>query len=83
MPMGSEALGLLRVPGVMPAMRLFGRAVGTVLGSTKFGRDAADVMDLLEGFQDPGALSAFARTLRSVVDGRGQFVTMLDRSYLV
>ena len=83
MPMGSEALGLLRVPGVMPAMRLFGRAVGTVLGSTKFGRDAADVVDLLEGFQDPNALSAFARTLRSVVDGRGQFVTMLDRSYLV
>ena len=83
MPMGSEALGLLRVPGVMPAMRLFGRAVGTVLGSTKFGRDAADVVDLLEGFQDPSALSAFARTLRSVVDGRGQFVNMLDRSYLV
>src|SRR6516164_6491164 len=83
MPIGSEALGLLRVPGVMPAMRLFGRAVGTVLGSTKFGRDAADVVDLLEGFQDPNALSAFARTLRSVVDGRGQFVTMLDRSYLV
>ena len=40
-------------------------------------------MDLLDGFQDPSALSAFARTLRSVVDGRGQFVTMLDRSYLV
>jgi pimeloyl-ACP methyl ester carboxylesterase len=83
MPMGSEALAILRVPGVLPAVRLFGRAIGTVLGSTKFGRDAADVVGLLEGFQDPHALSAFARTLRSVVDGRGQFVTMLDRSYLM
>lgn len=83
MPMGSEALGVLRVPGVMPAIRFFGRAVETVLGSTKLGRDASDVVSLLEGFQEPRALSAFARTLRSVVDGRGQFVTMLDRSYLV
>jgi pimeloyl-ACP methyl ester carboxylesterase len=83
MPMGSEALAVLRVPGVLPAVRLFGRAIGTVLGSTKFGRDAADVVGLLEGFRDPHALSAFARTLRSVVDRRGQFVTMLDRSYLM
>jgi pimeloyl-ACP methyl ester carboxylesterase len=83
MPMGSEALAVLRAPGVMPAVRLFGRAIGTVLGSTKFGRDAADVVGLLEGFQDPRALAAFARTLRSVVDARGQFVTMLDRSYLM
>jgi pimeloyl-ACP methyl ester carboxylesterase len=32
---------------------------------------------------EPAALAAFARTLRSVVDGRGQFVTMLDRVQLV
>jgi pimeloyl-ACP methyl ester carboxylesterase len=83
MPMGSEALGVLRVPGVMPAIRFVGRAVETVLGSTKFGRDTSDIVGLLEGFQEPRALAAFARTLRSVVDGRGQFVTMLDRSYLV
>jgi pimeloyl-ACP methyl ester carboxylesterase len=67
----------------MPAIRRFGRAVGSVLGSTKLGRDAADVVELLEGFQDPAGLAAFARTLRSVVDARGQFVTMLDRTYLV
>jgi pimeloyl-ACP methyl ester carboxylesterase len=82
MPMGSEALAMVRVPGALPAMRLIGRAVQTLLGSTKFGRDAVDTVRLLEGFQDPRALSAFARTLRSVVDGRGQYVTMLDRSYL-
>ncbi len=83
MPMGAEALGVLRAPGVMPAIRRVGRAVQTTLGSTKFGRDAADVVDLLEGFLDPAGLAAFARTLRSVVDARGQYVTMLDRSYLV
>src|SRR3984957_20060868 len=83
LPMGSEALAMLRVPGALPAMKLFGRALGTVLASTKFGRDVPDVLRLLAGLQKPGALSAFARTLRSVVDGRGQLVTMLDRSYLV
>jgi pimeloyl-ACP methyl ester carboxylesterase len=83
MPMGSEALAMVRLPGALPAMRLVGRAVQTLLGTTKFGRDAVDTVRLLEGFKDPSALSAFARTLRSVVDGRGQFVTMLDRSYLV
>ncbi|OBG41105.1 alpha/beta fold hydrolase [Mycobacterium sp. E3198] len=83
MPLGAEALGARRAPGVMPAIRRVGRAVQSVLGSTKFGRDAAEVVDLLEGFLDPDGLAAFARTLRSVVDARGQYVTMLDRSYLV
>jgi pimeloyl-ACP methyl ester carboxylesterase len=83
MPMGAEALGVLRAPGVLPAIRRVGRAVGAVLGSTRFGRDAADVVEMLDGFEDPAGLAAFARTLRSVVDARGQYVTMLDRSYLV
>ncbi|MGD1237887.1 alpha/beta fold hydrolase [Mycobacterium seoulense] len=82
MPLGSETLAMLRMPGVMPAIRLFGRAMANVLGPNNLGHDIADVMNLLEGFRDARALSAFARTLRSVVDTRGQFVTMLDRSYL-
>ena len=60
MPMGSEALTMLRVPGALPAIRLFGRAIEIFLGSTKFGRDAADVVDLPEGFRDPSSLSASA-----------------------
>lgn len=83
MPLGSEALSMLRVPGARPALQLFGRAVGSVLGSTKFGRDAKTAVDKVVALQDPSALSAFARTLRSVVDARGQFVTMLDRRYLM
>jgi pimeloyl-ACP methyl ester carboxylesterase len=74
---------MLRVPGALPALQLVGRVVGRKLGSTKLGRDLPDALRLFEGLQKPGALSAFSRTLRSVVDGRGQFVTMLDRSYLM
>ena len=83
LPMGSEALAMLRVRGARAGMRLFGRAVETVLGYTKYGRDVADVVGLLEDLQEPSSLWAFARTLRSVVDGRGQFVTRPDRIHLV
>ena len=83
LPMGAEALAALRLPGAVPAMKLAGRAAKTLLGSTKHGRDLSSGIDLLDGLADPAALSAFSRTVRAVVDGRGQFVTMLDRSYLM
>jgi pimeloyl-ACP methyl ester carboxylesterase len=83
MPMGSEALAMLRVPGAVPALQLVGRAAAKVLGSNKFGRDLPDGLRLLARLKEPAALSAFSRTLRAVVDGHGQLVTMLDRSYLM
>ncbi|MGZ5365679.1 MAG: alpha/beta fold hydrolase, partial [Mycobacterium sp.] len=83
LPMGSETLAALRLPGVLPALQLAGCAAKKVLGSTKYGRDLPDGLRLLARLQDPAALSAFSRTLRAVVDGRGQFVTMLDRTYLM
>lgn len=83
MPMGGEALAILRVPGVLPALEGFGRVAGAVLGSTKFGRDLPDATRLLGRLRDPAALSAFSRTLRAVVDGHGQLVTGLDRAYLM
>lgn len=83
LPMGSESLAVLRVPGAVPALKFLGRTAGTVLGSTKFGRDLPEAVRLIDSLQDPAALSAFSRTLRAVVDGRGQLVTMLDRSYLL
>ncbi|MCU1351935.1 MAG: Soluble epoxide hydrolase [Acidimicrobiales bacterium] len=46
------------------------------------GRDAEDVRRVLGGLPDGASRRAFVRTLRSVVDGRGQVVTMLDRCYL-
>jgi pimeloyl-ACP methyl ester carboxylesterase len=83
MPMGAETLSMLRVPGAVPALQLASRAVGNVLGSTRLTRDVASLPRLVGGLRKPGAVSAFARTLRAVVDTRGQFVTMLDRSYLM
>ena len=81
-PMGSEALALLRLPLVLPALQVFGRIGGALFGSTGMGRDIPNVLRILEDLPEPTASSAFARTLRAVVDWRGQVVTMLDRCYL-
>ncbi len=47
-----------------------------------FGPDLAYALERYAALRDPGARTAFLRTLRSVVDVRGQVVTMLDRCYL-
>ena len=80
--MGSEALALLRLPLVLPALQVVGRVAGARSGSTGLGRDLPDVLRILADLPEPTASSAFARTLRAVVDWRGQVVTMLDRCYL-
>ncbi|EKF24118.1 alpha/beta hydrolase fold family protein [Mycolicibacterium hassiacum DSM 44199] len=82
LPLGSEALALLRLPLVLPTLQAVGRVAGTVLGSTGLGRDLPDVLRILADLPEPTASLAFARTLRAVVDWRGQVVTMLDRCYL-
>ncbi len=53
-----------------------------LLGSTAIGHDLPDVLRILAGLPEPMASAAFTRTLRAVVDWRGQSVTMLDRCYL-
>lgn len=82
LPMGSAALGLLRLPLVLPAVQLTGTLMGAALGSTSLGRDLPNVLRILDDLPEPAASSAFSRTLRAVVDWRGQIVTMLDRCYL-
>jgi pimeloyl-ACP methyl ester carboxylesterase len=82
LPMGTEALALLRLPLVLPALQVVGRVGGAMFGSTGLGRDLPDVLRILADLPEPNASSAFARTLRAVVDWRGQVVTMLDRCYL-
>jgi pimeloyl-ACP methyl ester carboxylesterase len=82
MPMATEALALLRLPLVLPALQAIGRFGGAVLGSKGVGRDLPDVLRVLADLPEPTASSAFSRTLRAVVDWRGQVVTMLDRCYL-
>lgn len=82
MPLGSEALALLRLPLVLPALQVLGRLGGAMFGSTGVGRDIPDMLRILGDLPEPTASNAFARTLRAVVDWRGQVVTMLDRCYL-
>ena len=82
LPMGGEALALLRLPFVLPAMQAVGRLAGGLVGTTAVGRDLPDVLRILRDLPEPTASAAFTRTLRAVVDWRGQVVTMLDRCYL-
>lgn len=53
------------------------RASGLALGL-----DAPELLRVIEDLPNLEARTAFVRTLRSVVDLRGQVVTMLDRCYL-
>ncbi|MCT7659526.1 alpha/beta fold hydrolase [Mycobacterium deserti] len=82
LPGASEALALLRLPLVLPALQIAGRAAGAAFGSSGLGRDLPEMLRILADLPEPTASSAFARTLRAVVDWRGQVVTMLDRCYL-
>ncbi len=82
LPVGGEALALLRLPLVLPTMQTLGRLLGTVIGSTGIGRDIPNALRILAELPEPTASAAFTRTLRAVVDWRGQVVTMLDRCYL-
>jgi pimeloyl-ACP methyl ester carboxylesterase len=82
LPMGSEALALLRMPLALTALQVVGRVVGTVMGSRGFAKDLPDVLRILAELPEPTASAAFSRTLRAVVDWRGQVITMLDRCYL-
>jgi pimeloyl-ACP methyl ester carboxylesterase len=92
---GNEVSPLLRaatLPGAqlgMSALRLPGARIAVNLGveilrrtDTGLGLDAVDLRRVVQALPDRTARSAFIRTLRSVVDWRGQVVTMLDRSYL-
>lgn len=70
----------LLLPGSTALARLALRGLG-VLGAD-IGRDADEVGRVLDGLRDARARAAFTRTLRAVVDWKGQLVTMLDRAYL-
>lgn len=79
-PMSEVGMVPLMVPGA-------NEVVGVVLGllgrlGLGIGRDHAEVARVLRGMPDRRQRAAFGRTLRAVVDWRGQLVTMLDRAYL-
>jgi pimeloyl-ACP methyl ester carboxylesterase len=85
-------LRLASTPGaelVLPLLRLrstriLGRGAFSLLDAlgTDIGLDAANMVRVFESLPDVTARRAFVRTLRAVVDLRGQVITMLDRCYL-
>jgi pimeloyl-ACP methyl ester carboxylesterase len=79
-PVADLVLPLLRLRAARNAGRLVVDALRWL--GTGLGRDSADFQRVFDTLPDPTAQRAFVRTLRAVVDWRGQVVTMLDRSYL-
>ncbi|WP_409331764.1 alpha/beta fold hydrolase [Trujillonella humicola] len=73
--------GLAGASGALRAGLWAVEGVGRVTG-WKQARDLAEAGEALLALKDVEARRAFLRTLRSVVDARGQAVTALDRLYL-
>ncbi|TYP87246.1 alpha/beta fold hydrolase [Blastococcus xanthinilyticus] len=80
---GAE-LVLTALAGVSGPLRTGLRTVDWIgsLAGWRQVRDLAEAGDALLGLRDIEARRAFLRTLRGVVDARGQAVTALDRLYL-
>ncbi len=72
------------LPLQLPPVRLLGRVLIRSLQAVgaDIARDADELIRLAETLTDGESRAAFSRTLRSVVDWRGQVVTMRDRAYL-
>ncbi|MEV3853788.1 alpha/beta hydrolase [Streptomyces sp. NPDC050095] len=80
LPGAGLGLGLLKLPGARLQINACIRALQLL--DTGLGVDAEDLVDLVDALPDQNSRNAFTRTLRAVVDWRGQVVTMLDRCYL-
>lgn len=78
---GSElALWPLRFPITRPVAWVFTELLQR--SGTDIGLDAHNLRRVVNNMPDVESRGAFSRTLRSVVDWRGQVVTMRDRAYL-
>ena len=91
LPVVNEVLTLLRVPGVMEGLGGAAKLLASLpripglsrsISPSHLLKDQEDLLRVLGDLADPRASAAFLRTLRAVVDWRGQSVTMLDRCYL-
>ncbi|KUO10219.1 alpha/beta fold hydrolase [Streptomyces sp. DSM 15324] len=80
LPGAPLALSALRLPGMRLHVGLAARLLQLL--DTDLGQDAPDLLHLVDALPDTTSRDAFIRTLRAVVDWRGQVVTMLDRCYL-
>jgi pimeloyl-ACP methyl ester carboxylesterase len=75
-----QVMGVLTLPGI----RHVGKAGLVALSATglKATRDLGEVAEIYDSFRDPAYRQAIKRVVSSVVDWRGQVVTMADRAYL-
>jgi pimeloyl-ACP methyl ester carboxylesterase len=79
-PGADLGLGALQT---MPARRALDAVIGLLRHVDRgMAQDGADLKRIVDGLPDRQSRSAFIRTLRSVVDWRGQVVSALDRCYL-
>lgn len=80
LPGADLMLSALRLPGMRLNIGLAARLLKLL--DTDLGQDAPELLTLVDALPDGTSRNAFIRTLRAVVDWRGQVVTMLDRCYL-
>jgi pimeloyl-ACP methyl ester carboxylesterase len=80
MPNADLGLHLLRLPTARFASRVGAEILRRL--NTDLGVDALDLLRVFDAMPDGTSRAAVVRTLRAVVDWRGQMVTMLDRCYL-
>ncbi|MGW2824490.1 alpha/beta fold hydrolase [Streptomyces sp. NPDC001443] len=80
LPGADLMLSTLRLPGMRLNLGLALRVMKLL--DIDLAQDAPDLLTVVDSLPDDTARNAFIRTLRAVVDWRGQVVTMLDRCYL-
>lgn len=80
LPLAPLVMGALDLPGIRH--RLAGLATLAARARIEGVDDTDDVLRVLEGLDSHEARMALTRTLRAVVDARGQVVTGVDRAYL-
>lgn len=80
LPFAPSVMGLLDLPGLR--RRTAGLASALLGVGSPGADDTDDLLRVLEGLDSHEARMALTRTLRAVVDARGQVVTGVDRSYL-
>jgi len=80
LPGATLAIAALQLPGVKLQTAIVLKLLQ--MFNTDLGVDAPDLIRLVEALPDYQSRTAFIRTIRSVVDWRGQVPTALDRCYL-
>jgi pimeloyl-ACP methyl ester carboxylesterase len=75
-----QAMGVVTLPGVRQVTKA--ALQGLSLSRHPALRDLSEVAQIVESWRDPGTRRAVRHLVRTVIDLRGQVVTMRDRAYL-